>query len=129
MSEAPIHRRLTLEQAERMAIRHNARRGAKYPLRASGNLISQTSTEQILGAFGRWEESRKKLLGWQERLGVRCRGLVARRVGARELARLDCLRATLPRSSEYSADFWRTQLAQLCGRSADGRRQARLQQK
>jgi hypothetical protein len=102
---------------------------ANYPLLAAGNLIGQTSAEQILGSFGRWEELRKKLLCQQEGLAARCRRLVARRVGARELASLDCLQGALPQSSEYSADFWRTQLAWLCGRSADGRRQARLQHK
>jgi hypothetical protein len=84
VSEAPTLRRLTLEHAERMAIRHNRRLAAKYPLLASGNLISQSSAEQILGSFGRWEELRKKLLCRQERLAARCRRLVARRVGARE---------------------------------------------
>jgi hypothetical protein len=129
MGEAPTLRRLTLEDVERMAIRHNRRLAAKNPLLASRNLISQTSAEQILGSFGRWEESRKKLVSRQERLAARCRRLVARREGARELARLDCLRAALPRSSEYSADFWCNNWRSCVGGRMKVGAKQRLQQK
>jgi hypothetical protein len=96
---------------ERAAERENARRAASAPLLAAGGMLPvATADEREL----RWEriaaeaELRLRLSRERaERTGAMLRAEVAERVSPEALAALDARRAVLPRSAEYSADFWR----------------------
>ena len=107
-----------------MAERHNAVMESKTPLLAAAGLITPLTADDIKASCERWDRDRdrdrEELRRRQMRFAERCRRLVSRRVSKPELAELDARRSRLPAASEYGADFWRTALAGLCGRTGEG---------
>lgn len=101
----------TREQAQTVADRRNRRKAKRWPLLALAGQLEQTTADDILNADTKFENRMREI---NERLETRARAFraqVATLISSEELAALDVRRKMYPPSAEYSANFWRGQLA------------------